>query len=307
VYPTFSSNLISDLSRLATNLYAKDTRFVYELIQNAEDNLYTTAEKDSKVPWLRFCLLKDRILIDSNEDGFTEDNIRAICSIGESTKKSSKGYIGEKGIGFKSVFKVARKVHVQSGLYSFSFEHQQGGNDDGLGMVTPLPEEYEDLPNDLRTRITLFLLDDCDQTQLFADFETLPDTLLLFLGKLKDLTVRFESDPGSRTQTSYKLSVNGSRSKITRTVGSVTSDFHFMTAKRTITNMPYDDARKLVRKGEPGKKVERDWIKEAEIVLAFPLDHNDLPITVKQHVYAFLPLRKVGYKVSAFNIVQKRI
>lgn len=30
-------------SSLATNLYSKDTRFVFELIQNAEDNNYTWA------------------------------------------------------------------------------------------------------------------------------------------------------------------------------------------------------------------------------------------------------------------------
>lgn len=39
---------------LATNLYSKDTRFVFELIQNAEDNDYTTVEAARDEPLLTF-------------------------------------------------------------------------------------------------------------------------------------------------------------------------------------------------------------------------------------------------------------
>jgi hypothetical protein len=52
-----------------------------------------------------------------NEDGFTESNVQAICEISDSTKRisgSRKGFIGEKGIGFRSVFSVADKVGVSS-------------------------------------------------------------------------------------------------------------------------------------------------------------------------------------------------
>jgi HSP90 family molecular chaperone len=46
-------------------------------------------------------------MVNNNESGFTESNIRALCDIGNSTKASTAGYIGQKGIGFKSVFRVA--------------------------------------------------------------------------------------------------------------------------------------------------------------------------------------------------------
>jgi hypothetical protein len=82
--------------RLAANLYAKDTRFVYELLQNAEDNGYSLA---ADPPWLHFAIHQDRIVIDSNEDGFSKANIKAICSISESTKTSVRGYIGERVSG----------------------------------------------------------------------------------------------------------------------------------------------------------------------------------------------------------------
>jgi hypothetical protein len=40
--------------------------------------------------------------------GFAEANMRALCDVGSSTKASISGYIGQKGIGFKSVFRWAR-------------------------------------------------------------------------------------------------------------------------------------------------------------------------------------------------------
>jgi hypothetical protein len=84
-------------SRLVTQLYNTNTRFLYELIQHAEDNRYHDAEARFEDPSLSFALYHDRIVIDSNEDGFTENDIKAICSTGESTKINAQGYIGEKG------------------------------------------------------------------------------------------------------------------------------------------------------------------------------------------------------------------
>ncbi|KAF2499755.1 hypothetical protein BU16DRAFT_504059 [Lophium mytilinum] len=269
---------------LAAELYAKDTRFVYELIQNAEDNSYRVANNESEPPWLRFALDQDRIVIDSNEDGFSEANIKAICSIGESTKTSIQGYIGEKGIGFKSVFKVARKVHVQSGSYSFAFEYQRDGNDNGLGMVTPMNEEYLDIPNGVRTRIILYLLTTCDRDALRKEFLDLPDTLLLFLKKLERLSIMI-TIPGERdVERNYSLSESGNKVSIHKSLPQLnsTSTQNYWTTRREVSNMPNDHARKNVSK--------------AEVVLAFPLDADDTPVIKNQHVFAFLPLRKVGYK-----------
>ncbi|KAF2808268.1 uncharacterized protein BDZ99DRAFT_50741 [Mytilinidion resinicola] len=272
---------------LADNLYAKDTRFVYELIQNAEDNKYSIANSSSELPWLTFRLYQDRIVIDSNEDGFSKANIMAICSIGESTKSSAQGYIGEKGIGFKSVFKVAHKVHVQSGPYSFAFEHQRDGNDNGLGMVTPMNEDYLDVPDGVRTRITLHLLASCDTAALRKEFLGLPDTLLLFLKKLKRLSIHITSGGFSETERTYSLSSSENRVSLHTShkapfSGLVSSTKDYWISRRHVTNMPSDRDRKNIN--------------EAEVILAFPLDGNDHPVIETQHAFAFLPMRKVGYK-----------
>ena len=77
-------------------------------VQNADDNKYP----EHVEPTLTFILQKTGIVVLNNECGFTPENIQALCDVGRSTKKGSGGYIGKKGIGFKSVFRVcAKKIH----------------------------------------------------------------------------------------------------------------------------------------------------------------------------------------------------
>jgi hypothetical protein len=72
-------------------------------VQNADDNIYP----QSVEPTLVFILQETGITVLNNELGFTAQNIKALCDVGNSTKKGSNaGYIGNKGIGFKSVFRV---------------------------------------------------------------------------------------------------------------------------------------------------------------------------------------------------------
>lgn len=56
-----------------------------------------------------------------NEKGFQPKDVFAITGIAEKSKNisSDKMEIGEKGIGFKSVFGIAEKVHIESGDFSF--------------------------------------------------------------------------------------------------------------------------------------------------------------------------------------------
>lgn len=73
-------------------------------MQNADDNNYSAGVE----PTLVFILHSNGIVVLNNENGFSDKNIRALCDVGNSTKKGlSSGYIGKKGIGFKSVFRVS--------------------------------------------------------------------------------------------------------------------------------------------------------------------------------------------------------
>jgi len=56
--------------------------------------------------------------------------VRALCDVGNSTKQHKVGYIGQKGIGFKSVFKVTNAAEIHSGGFHIKFDltlHQSLG------------------------------------------------------------------------------------------------------------------------------------------------------------------------------------
>ena len=66
--------------------------------------------------------------------GFTESNIRALCDVGRTTKKHTVGYIGQKGIGFKSVFKITDAPQIHSRGFHVAFDLLQHS---ALGYVLP--------------------------------------------------------------------------------------------------------------------------------------------------------------------------
>ena len=294
IVPSRVENL-ADLCSVVDNLYSKETRFLYELIQNAEDNSYSIATADGEEPFLAFKVYPHRIIIDSNEDGFSKSNIRAICSVGNSTKKDSEGYIGEKGIGFKSVFKIAPKVHIQSGPFSFAFSHTRENDDDGLGMITPYYEDAEELPMGVRTRMTLTLLDSNKFEERASEFRDVPDTFLMFLSRLQRLSIDLYQPDNVHTATQYsKQETKENRlytTLLTKTTHKgkeeFTSDQKYYTMKRDLHDLPFDEARK----DKQGNSIDR-----ATVILAFPVDEHDEPILKQQHTYAFLPLRRVGFK-----------
>ena len=115
-YPQLLNSL---LSVGEDGLYSNSLRFIFELIQNVDDCDYKDSA-DCKLD-MRFDFEKDEIILTYNEVGFTPFNVFAITGIAEAAKNvsSEKNQIGEKGIGFKSVFGVANRVWIRSGWFSF--------------------------------------------------------------------------------------------------------------------------------------------------------------------------------------------
>ena len=90
------------LRRISEDLYSDRNHFILELIQNADDAKY----HENTSPILKFQLSRTQLVIECNEIGFTEGDVRTLCRINDSTKKGDKGVtdgcIGEKGIGERS-------------------------------------------------------------------------------------------------------------------------------------------------------------------------------------------------------------
>lgn len=236
-----------------------------------------------------------------------------MCAVGESTKASSHGYIGAKGIGFKSVFIAAWKVKIQSGNYSFYFKHNKG--DLGLGMVLPVWEDANELLPDSLTRITLHLHQEGDSEEIkhlhgtiFKQLSDLEPTCLLFLKNLKQIKLAFfDSDENDNAQSekTFELEENNSR-KVSLKCKSVDDKNELMEARSyyvtryTATKLPKSNNRELPATPE-GQRASA----KAEIVLAFPLTIKNEPLLEPQSIFAFLPVRKSSFTVSHYRISQR--
>ncbi|KAL2923355.1 Chaperone protein HtpG [Bienertia sinuspersici] len=187
---------------LSEELYSQDSHFLLELVQNADDNVYP----ENVEPTLSFILRENGMTVLNNERGFTAKNIRALCDVGNSTKKgSSAGYIGQKGIGFKSVFRITDAPEIHSNGFHIKFDISQGQ----IGFVLPTivpPCDLEMLkrliPGDdsqydmdcWNTCIVLpfksKLLEGSAMSCILSMFSDLHPSLLLFLHRLQCIKLR---------------------------------------------------------------------------------------------------------------------
>ncbi|KAL2828008.1 hypothetical protein BDW59DRAFT_178954 [Aspergillus cavernicola] len=290
----------SSVITLAKNLYNSTARFVFELLQNADDNTYHIAKSTSVDPFVSFRVYDGRIVVECNEDGFTQENLVAICAVGKSSKTGAQGYIGEKGIGFKSVFMVAWKVHIQSRDFSFTFRHKLG--DSGIGMISPVWEDTaEILPHPL-TRITLFLHETGSDEALARQRETtlqqfreLQATFLLFMKNLRRIEVRLfdnleeqvscstfsmQHQQECRVELKQMIVQGGETQERTQ---------YYHTTNLTASNIPRSENRQYTE-----AELSNETYAESNIILAFPLTHDSVPIINPQEVFAFLPVRNMG-------------
>lgn len=272
----------SSTRALARDLYTSESRFVYELIQNAEDNDYSRTHNGD--PYIKFTLTPTNIVVENNELGFNEADVSSICKVGDSTKINRTGFIGEKGIGFKSVFQVAQKVRIQSGPFDFYFEHLPSGT--GMGMITPINEEHESKFYDDGTRMTLTLLHPDDFNNRSTDLSSIPSALILFLRKLERIEVLIQEGNGNSTRTVLESHDDGQNSmRLVERVNGAVSEKLFHVERRLFQDLPPEAAR-----------MNRD---RAEVVLAFPITSDSRPIVEQQLTFSFLPIRKFGFKVCS--------
>ncbi|KAK1270412.1 hypothetical protein QJS04_geneDACA020885 [Acorus gramineus] len=158
------------------------------------------------------------LLIFNNEKGFSPKNIESICGVGRSTKKGNRqrGYIGEKGIGFKSVFLITSQPHIFSNNYQIRF-NEFPTPDCNLGYIVPEWVDNNPTLSDVQkiygrskplptTTIILPLKSD-KVSAVKHQLSTVHPEVLLFLTKIKRLSVREDNeDPGLNTVNAISIS-----------------------------------------------------------------------------------------------------
>ncbi|KAK2686428.1 hypothetical protein QWA68_014817 [Fusarium oxysporum] len=282
--PWLISTLQHSLDIVSHDLYQTPTHFILELIQNADDNIYPP-EVTPSLTLTSSGAESTTLRIDCNEAGFTFEQIDALAGIGASTKTASshrqRRYIGEKGIGFKSVFKAADVVKIASGYYEFRFDRRES-----LGMVLPIaspfPVEHR-LSN--HTQFLLLLKDKQTHQRIRADLRVIEPHLLIFLRRLRRL--RIQTDDAQRVfQVQYDMSNTTLGEIVTITtsegVGCSSSRTDYIVVRSSCDQMPDNEKRKGVQ--------------TTEITLAFPIDGSERPKIGKQKAFAFLPVDDFGFK-----------
>lgn len=253
---------------LADNLYSKNSHFIYELIQNAEDNTYS----DEVTPSIVFQIDDKGILTKNNEIGFNEENIRSICKFSSSSKKGHKnlGFIGEKGLGFKSVFAISSLPAIFSNNYQFYFKEGEYSipywiSDQELkkyptGFIkknsTNIYLKYKDkLPNkyDINKEIT-----------------EIEPTVILFLKKLSKIEIHQHN----------KLVMSVSKESSNAGI------FRFDKIKSGNNFNGYYLIHSEINKPDNVDEPKREKINRREIILAFPTLKNE---SAEDRVFAFLP------------------
>ena len=97
--------LLSDLANMEFYIAESyQNRSVIELLQNADDAFSTQA-------YLK--VFDNTVIFANNGNYFTDADVESICRSGASGKKRGNNTIGYRGIGFKSVVNICKKVHMK--------------------------------------------------------------------------------------------------------------------------------------------------------------------------------------------------
>ncbi|KAI3316471.1 hypothetical protein HD806DRAFT_517477 [Xylariaceae sp. AK1471] len=266
----------SALEILATELYDTSTHFLLELLQNADDNDYTCS-----TPTFSLTYAPGGLRVDCNETGFTASNVEAICTIRSSTKSRknhSRGYTGEKGIGFKSVFRVADVVWISSREYHFKFDKTEE-----FGTIAPRWEEFPGPQLADQTSFYFQLSREYNENELVNELYTFDPAIIIFLRKLKDVVLQVTRANGEVwRQRIYRTDTceNGDSLRI---LDLGEKQLRYLTWTHRFEGLP--------------KEPRRPNYSHSELILAFPItDFSSELQPERQNVYASLPISDYGLK-----------
>ena len=194
------------LDTVSSDIYSESQRFVFELIQNADD---AAEGKNNEV---HFEFLPNCLIVAHNGNSFDENDIKSLTSAGASTKKDDQTKTGYKGIGFKSVFGKSDRVTIFSDGFQFRFD-KSFHTTKLPWQIIPIWTEVNDLEKNIGNFITSHnynvstAIEISEAESLQSDLNELLESgqILLFLRKITKISV---SNNGSSAYTIEKTVVN---------------------------------------------------------------------------------------------------
>lgn len=150
-------------------------------------------------------------------------------------------------------------------------------------MIAPI---WDDFPVSVKpgwTSLYLKLTDNYNQSGLLNELRSLDSRLLIFLRRLRSVTVSI-SEPLRMTWKSSFSRAEIGKDLVRLTENKKTCDY--IIKRHQVSKMP--------------EEPKRQGVTSSEIILGFPLDENNQPKRESQQAYAFLPIRDYGFEVSPF-------
>lgn len=190
LYPSQAHTAAKLLNTVAVDIYSESQRFLFELIQNADDAAHGPGNE------VHFEFLPGCLIACHKGKPFTEADIDAITDAGASTKAADNTKTGYKGIGFKSVFGKSKCVTICSDGYQFRFD-KAANKKDYPWQIIPIWMETSELPaevaqfiarNEYAVYTCLELADAAELQQEMGELLKSPQ-LLLFLRNITQISV----------------------------------------------------------------------------------------------------------------------
>lgn len=198
-----------DFGGILVGSYSDPSHFIYEILQNAED------ERAKEV---KFELFEDRLDIYHNGKDFDLKDIDGVTGIGISKKKDDLTVIGEFGVGFKSVFAVTETPYIFSGDYRIKIEDfvipsAVSGNKQVNGTLIRLPFNHE-----LRSREEVFKL-------ISEKLANIGLKTLLFLKNIEDIEWQTPSSSGHYSKSSKSFPKIQNVKKVVVKASNITEEY----------------------------------------------------------------------------------
>lgn len=172
------------------------TRSFIELIQNADD---------ANSSAFAIYSIDNMLVVANNGRPFTAHDIEALCRSGSSNKNRGGSTIGYRGIGFKSVVNLAKRIYIFSDDYKFSFDKEATRQ-----LLPDIPEvplirvlhPYDENKSPLKIApqldklaeqqgyTTFFIFCDIDNRIVKQELQDFDRNSLLFLNNISQVTCR---------------------------------------------------------------------------------------------------------------------
>ena len=275
-----------DFRILLIRLNSDKTHFVYELVQNADDN---------KSQRLELQLGKNDLFVWNDGCQFREEDVRDICSIGSSNKDFTQ--IGTFGIGFKAVYNYTDFPEIYSGDERFRIRDltKPEGIDDIDARITEQVEKG-------RTVFRLPFRDKLRQKDIVLlknRLCNLENRVLLFLPHLETIQWRDGRDgqtgsyschrcPHDKIQNALKVELIASMN------GNDQQSETFLVFRREVQppQEVIDELLQQAERYEEIQRIKRSAKQQQPVEVAFNLHNGRITAVDSRVLFAYLPTQK---------------